>query len=180
MKKLILMGGDLASGKSAYSRNVGRKLHVTVINKDILKEILGDKFIAGNREDNLKLSSAAFDIICYMIRAGESNLIVESNFKDYEMAVLGALTKARGYDVMSLKFRGDDKILHERFLTRLNKKRHYVHRSQDFSDITKFSEMLETLRAVKYIGKVTEVDSSDFLYAEDKTLYNMIKAFLKN
>ena len=55
MKKLILMGGDLASGKSTYSNIVGDKFNVLVINKDNLKEILGDTIIVNNREENKKL-----------------------------------------------------------------------------------------------------------------------------
>ena len=51
MSKLILFGGDLASGKSTYSNIIGEKFNITVINKDRLKEILGDIFIAENREE---------------------------------------------------------------------------------------------------------------------------------
>lgn len=177
-KKLILMGGDLASGKSAYSRSVGKKLGITVINKDILKEILGDRFIAGSREENLKLSNAAFDIICYMIKSSQSHLIIESNFKAHEMKALSALVDGYDYDVLSLKFQGDDEVLHDRFITRLNKKRHYVHKSQDFSDIDVFSDALGALRAVKYIGRVIEIDSSNFDYTADEMLLAEIRRFV--
>ena len=173
------MGGDLASGKSAYSRNIGKKLGVTVINKDILKEILGDSFNAGSREENLKLSVCAFDLICYAIKSSESNLIVESNFKSHEMKILRALSEGYGYKVLSLRFTGKDEVLHERFMSRLARKRHYVHKSQDFSDIANFSAALEGLRRVEYIGKVIEVDSTDFEYASDEKLLCEIQDFLK-
>ena len=67
MKKLILMGGDLASGKSTYSNIIGDKFNVLVINKDNLKEILGDTIIVNNREENKKLSVISFDLICYFL-----------------------------------------------------------------------------------------------------------------
>ena len=63
MRKLIVIGGDLATGKSTFSRSIGKIFNLTVINKDRLKEILGDELFAANREENLKLSRASFDII---------------------------------------------------------------------------------------------------------------------
>ena len=172
------MGGDLASGKSEYSRRIAAEFGISVINKDILKEILGDKFIAGSREENLRLSAAAFDIICYIIKSSASDLIIESNFKEEEMQVLSRLAGECEYTVLSLRFTGKDDILHERFLHRLKDNRHYVHKSQDFTDLNDFLQTLLSLRAVKYIGKVIEVDSTDFSYASDENLEKEIRRFL--
>ncbi len=179
MPKLILIGGDLAGGKSRYSNILGDKYNILVINKDRLKEIAGDNFFAKNREENKKLSVLAFDVMKYIIYKNKDTLVLESNFKDYEMQELDKITKELNYDVLSLVFKGDDKVLHERFQKRLNENRHYVHKSEDFSDIKDFSKMLEGLRKVSYIGKKIFVNCTNFDYQEDKNLFLQIEEFLK-
>lgn len=178
MKKLILMGGDLASGKSTYSNIIGDKFNVLVINKDNLKEILGDTIIVNNREENKKLSVISFDLICYLIKKNKGSIVIESNFKPYEMKVLEDLIKEYNYDVLSLVFKGDNEVLHKRFLNRLNENRHYVHKSQDFTNIDDFVKTLEELRMVKYPGKVIEIDSSNFDYQNNEALFDEIDSFL--
>ena len=81
-------------------------------------------------------------------------------------------------DVLSIVFDANDEILHERFLKRLNENRHYVHKSEDFSNINDFRIMLNRLRRVKYPGKVISIDSTNFDYQNDEILFNEIKDFL--
>ena len=177
--KLILIGGDLAGGKSRFSNILGDKFNLLVINKDNLKEIAGDNFFAKNREENKKLSKLSFDIMKYIIYKNKDTLVLESNFKDYEMEELDSICKILNYDVLSFVFKGDDKVLHERFLKRLNENRHYVHKSEDFSKLEDFSLMLEGLRKVKYIGKNIFVDCTNFKYQEDEELFNVVAEFIK-
>lgn len=179
MKKLILLGGDLASGKSTYSALLAEKFNLLVINKDNLKEILGDNIPVTTREENKRLSSASFDLMCYLlVKNKTADLVLESNFKPAEMARLATLCPAQGYDVLSLVFRGDDAILHARFLSRLQEHRHYVHKSQDFSELAPFVSALTELRSVSYIGEVIPVDASTFAYQQDPLLFERIGAFL--
>ena len=178
MPKLILIGGDLAGGKSKFANIIGDKFNLLVINKDNLKEIAGDNFFAKNREENKKLSKLSFDIMKYIIYKNKNILVLESNFKDYEMEELKKITEELNYDVLSFIFKGDDKILHERFLKRLNENRHYVHKSEDFTELKDFQIMLEGLRRVKYIGKNIFVDCSDFNYQNDEKLFLEIKKFI--
>ena len=94
------------------------------------------------------------------------------------MDVLKELCNELDYDVLSLVFKGNNEILHKIFLNRLNENRHYVHKSQDFTNIEDFIKTLEELRSVKYIGKVINVDSSNFDYQNDMKLLNEIEHFL--
>ena len=179
MSKLILFGGDLASGKSTYSNIIGEKFNITVINKDRLKEILGDIFIAKNREENLKLSKASFEIMKYEIEKNKDILLLESNFKDYEMEEIYNLINIYNIEVLSFVFKGDNKILHERFMRRLNENRHYVHKAQDFTNIEDFIKTLDNLRKVKYPGIVIDIDSSNFDYQKDEKLLKIISNFIE-
>lgn len=178
-RKIILIGGDLASGKSTYSRYISEKYNISLINKDILKEILGDYILTSNRKENKKLSVISFELIKYFIETTKDNIIIESNFKSYEM---DELKKYLGdNDILSLHFIGDDKILHQRFLNRLEENRHIVHKSQDFTDISDFIATLTELRNVEYIGKVIKVNATLYEYAiNDKQLEEEIINFLNN
>ena len=178
MKKLILIGGDLASGKSTYSNILKDKFNILVINKDRLKEILGDHILVNNRDENKKLSVISFDLMKYILNQNNNVLVLESNFKSYEMEQLNTITKNLGYDVLSLVFKGDIKVLHERFNKRLNENRHYVHKSQDFTNIKDFEITLNELRTVNYIGKVINVDSTTFDYQNDMFLLERIRKFI--
>ncbi len=180
MKKLILIGGDLAGGKSEFSNRLGKKFKITVINKDRIKEILGDTIIVNNREENKKLSVICFQLMKYLLEKNEGNLILESNFKDYEMKELKVLCDSLRYDVLSFKLIGNDEVLHKRFIKRLGENRHYVHKSQDFSKLEDFRKTLEELRKVEYIGKYIEIDCSDFRYQNDEKILECVAKFLNN
>ncbi len=179
MRKLILFGGDLASGKSYYSNIIGNKYDILVINKDNLKEILGDDFIAKNRKENKLLSKVSFNLECYLLKKNYDVILLESNFKDYEIEVINKIIKEYDYRVLSFVFKGDNEILHQRFLKRLNENRHYVHKSQDFTNIDDFVNTLEDLRKVKYPGIVVNIDSSDFSYQENLEYLKIIEEFIK-
>lgn len=178
MRKVLLIGGDLASGKSTFSRYLSQKLNITLINKDIIKEILGDNICASNREENLKLSVISFELIEYFLRSSKDNLIIESNFKQHEIDRLAKYCNEINF--LTLCFTADNEVLHQRFLTRLNDDRHYVHKSQDFTNINDFIKVLENLRSVNYFGNVIKVNTNDFdhLYT-NKQLLTTIEEFLQ-
>ena len=178
MRKIILIGGDLASGKSTYSRFLADKFNITLINKDVIKEILGDNIYASNREENLRLSITSFELIEYFIKTSKENLIIESNFKQHEINKL--LKYCNENEFLTLRFTANNEVLHQRFLNRLNDDRHYVHKSQDFTDINDFIVVLNNLRNVNYFGEVISVITNDFdhLY-NDKQLLTKIENFLQ-
>ena len=178
MRKILLIGGDLASGKSTFSRFLSEQFNVTVVNKDIIKEILGDNFYVSNREENLKLSVASFELIEYFVKASKDNLIIESNFKQHEIDRL--FKYSNNVEFLTLRFTCDDEILHQRFLSRLDN-RHYVHKSQDFTDIKDFLKVINNLRNVNYFGRVLNVNTTEFtnLYNNEQILTEIENFFQK-
>ena len=180
MKKLILIGGVLAGGKSTYSMILKEKFGLTVVNKDRLKEILGDNIIVTDRTENKKLSVISFELMKYLIESSSGTLVLESNFKDYELLELEPLCSKLGYSVLSLIFDGDDAQLHGRFIKRLSENRHYVHKSQDFSKLEDFTATLDELRTAPYFGEIIKVDCTDFSYQTDRELFDRIEHFLNN
>ena len=59
MKRLIIITGDLAAGKSTLADLLSSKLEMLAIKKDVIKEKLCDVFDYKDREENKKLSVAA-------------------------------------------------------------------------------------------------------------------------
>ena len=179
MKKLILIGGVLAGGKSTFSHIIAKRFCVPAVNKDRLKEILGDNIATASREENKKLSVISFELMSYLAACEGDALILESNFKDYELDALSSLINERGIKVLSIFLDGEDSVLHARFNKRLNENRHPVHKSQDFTRIEDFSATLDELRYARYPGEFIKVDCTDFSYQTDEYLLNKVKEFLK-
>ena len=179
MKKLILIGGALAGGKSTFSHLVGERFGISVVNKDRVKEILGDNIPTSNREENKKLSVISFELMLYLIEGEGDALILESNFKDYELKELSEKCSKLGCEVLSVFLDGDDSILHARFIKRLSENRHPVHKSQDFTELSDFSATLNELRRAEYPGAIIRVDCTDFSYQSDEKLYRLIEDFIK-
>ena len=59
-KKIIIIGGYCASGKSVFSRKLSGLLNIPCFNKDIIKEVLGDGFGSENNMVSQKGSFATF------------------------------------------------------------------------------------------------------------------------
>lgn len=179
MKKLILIGGDLASGKSTFSKIIKEKFSLFVVNKDSLKEILGDFIVTKNREENKKLSNISFQIMCYLLHCNTKTIVLESNFKSYEMESIRQICMDEQYQVLSLKFYGDYALLQKRFINRFST-RHKVHQSQDFSSLDCFIAAQNELRDVSYPGKVLSICCDDFSYQSDESIFQEIEVFLSD
>ncbi len=178
MRKIILVGGVLAAGKSTYANILKEKFNLTVITKDRLKEILGDNIYVKNREENKKLSVICFELFKYLLECNMTDIVFESNFKDYELIELEKICNELNYDVLSLVLDADNEISHQRFIKRLDENRHYVHKSQDFSDINDFIPIIDHLRFAPYFGEIINVSCNDFSYQKDESLFEKIKEFL--
>lgn len=179
MRKIILIGGDLASGKSTYSEILAKKYSLPLFNKDVFKETLGDVIETNTREENKKLSLLSFKMLMYIARENVSPMIFESNFKDYEIEELEPLLIEHGYDILSLRLQGKDEVVHKRFLERINSgTRHKVHQSQDLTRLEDYVAVVNDLRKVVYPGKVINIDATTFDYQKDENLFKEIEEFL--
>ncbi len=133
MNKLLLLTGDLATGKSAFSAILSKRYDVNVFKKDSIKEVLGDTIGFTNREENLKLSAVTLELMLFLFSEFtklNKDLILESNFHKAELERLYEMAAANNYEVLVLLLRGDLDILHKRYLNRMyNENRHPVHLS---------------------------------------------------
>ena len=94
MKRLLLITGDIAAGKTTFSNQLAQRYSVAVFQKDTIKEILGDNIGFRDREENKKLSNAAVQLMAHLfwqIAQTGSDLILEANFHGSELEQLHAL-----------------------------------------------------------------------------------------
>ena len=146
MKKLILITGDLATGKSTLAKKLSQSLNILHFTKDVLKEVLSDVIGFSNRQENKKLSIASVDIMKHIFTQYaflEQDLILEANFHIEEIEVLQNLAKQNDYKIIILYLQGEIDMLFERFTNRIkNENRHPTHCTSDIIEKENFTKYL--------------------------------------
>ena len=182
MKKLLLIMGDLATGKSTFAKVLSGRYGAVLFCKDDLKEVLGDTLGYSNREENLRLSRGAAELMGLIFRQfGEvgKDLILESNFRIGELEMLHKLAKEKDYQVLTLVLRGDVALLHGRYLNRMhNENRPAVHLCEQFNTLEGFGAYLESLRSPSVPGEAVYIDANDFGYQSDSGLLAVMDGFM--
>lgn len=182
MGKLLLIMGDLATGKSTFAGKLSRRYGANVFYKDTFKEILGDTIGFSNREENLRLSVASaalmrmiFSEFCKL----DKDLILESNFRQHELELLHDIAKRHDYQVLTLVLRGDLEILHQRFLNRLhNENRHPVHACGGFEEFDTFTKYVTGQRPEVIPGEWLAWPADSFEYQSDPALLARLDEFM--
>lgn len=182
MKKLLLITGDIAAGKSTFSEILSERYHIAVFQKDTVKEILGDSIGFRNREENKKLSNAAVETMCHIfsqIAATGGDVILEANFHEAELEKLHSIAQEKEYDVLTLVLRGDAEVLYRRYLHRMKEEnRHPVHLTTTLDVKEDFVKVAERIRKEKVMGETLVIDAADFSYQEDSAVLERIDAFM--
>ena len=182
MKKLLLVMGDLATGKSTFAGMLSQRYQVVAFYKDTFKETLGDTIGFSNREENLRLSVASaalmrmtFTEFCKL----DKDLILESNFRQAELEKLHAIAKEYDYDVLTVTLRADVNILHKRFLHRLyHENRHAVHACGGFEEFENFQEYVLGQRNLIIPGTFMELSANTFDYQQNVQVLNELDQFM--
>ena len=182
MKKLLLIMGDLAIGKSTFANILAKRYDTSVFCKDTIKEVLGDTIGFANREENLKLSKATMELMLFMFSEFaklEKGLILESNFHTTELERFHQIASENGYDVLTLVLRGDVEVLHKRYLNRMNNEdRHPVHLSTTLDVFEHFKGYTEYSRTEAIPGNVIEICADEFSYQTDTEILKKIDDFM--
>lgn len=183
MKKLLLVTGDLATGKSTFAGMLSERYGAHVFYKDRFKELLGDTIGFRDRSENLKLSMASAVLMRMVLeefcRMG-TDLILESNFRQAELEAIRQIAKKHGYEVLTLVLRGSLEVLHQRFLHRLHHEgRHAVHACGGFEEFEGFRAYVSGQRQLQVPGEYVEVDADTFEYQRDLALLERLDRFWK-
>ena len=176
----IFISGAPATGKTSLARNLSSELKVPCFNKDSVKEILVDRLGYSTREENLRLSETAFDMLLYTafeMSSKNAPFILESNFRTNETLLLKELMQSTVYSVISVFLKCDERILFNRFMEReASGERHFAHRSLGVKTYADFLGLIkDQLEFNLNMGTYFEIDTTRFDNAVFKRLLKGIK-----
>ena len=165
MKRIIVITGDLAAGKSTVAELLSKRLGILCIEKDHVKERLCDVFGFTNREENKKLSVAAVNEMIDSFEAStiaETSLILEANFRLDELNRIKSIADSNGYKMYTFSLKGDNDILFKRFCDRIPT-RHRAHMSMKLNeDRNRFDEYIQSIRdEISLFKDKIEIDISN-------------------
>ena len=164
MNKLIIISGDLASGKSTLASLLSEKLHIGFLTKDKMKEILADDIGFTSRSENKRLSNASVNEMIYVFeqlaKVG-GDMILEANFHTMEMGLLYRLVKKYNYQACLIYLTGDKHLLYERFMERVPT-RHPAHLSAGLTEsFENYEEYIDASRSEDMVFPVNRIDMTD-------------------
>ena len=182
MRKLLLLTGDIAAGKSTFSARLAERYCVPALQKDSVKEVLADHIGFRDRAENARLSRTAVELMCHVFQqlaATGGSMILEANFHQEELQKLRILAGENGYDVLTLVLRRDADVLYQRYLHRAKyENRHPAHLTAAINTRDDFVRCAEFLRRESVDGYTIKVDASDFSYQTDAVLLQQIDRFM--
>ena len=189
-KKIIIIAGYLASGKSTFAKRLSKEINVPYFDKDTFKSAICTSIPITNREDGRRFSAATFDAIAYVTeRFMETGypLIIEGNFvmggymKTNEGEAIKSLIEKFGYQSMTYIFWGDMHVICDRF----NKREKLPERGQSnqvFAELT-YEDCIKWLPPFGEFtvgGKIIKVDTTDFDKVDYEGLINTARNFMAN
>lgn len=180
MKKIIIVTGALATGKSTYSNILSKRYNIPVLNKDDIKEKLSDIFGFSNREENLKLSHATYEVMKYSLNKtieSNSSIILEANFHTEEVEELVKILDSSSYDYIFLVLSADIDILYDRYIKRSKENRHPCHLS-GIKSYDEFKNYIEINNEIEYPTNNIRINANDFSFEKNATLFKMIDSFI--
>ena len=178
MSKLIIITGHLAALKTTIAKRLSNDLHLLSFIKDDIKEILGDHIGFQNREENLKLSKATFQLqkeYAKQALAKGQHVIVEGNFKVNENAQLKELV--HDDQILSLFLTAKEDVLYERYLKRQTL-RHQVHTSTGLMSFDTFKKVMAEYHFKDCIGDTRIIDTTFYNDQVYDQLFIDVKNFI--
>lgn len=187
-KKIIVIEGYLASGKSSFALRLSKETGVPYLIKDTFKTALCERIAIENRKESRRFSAATFDGMMYvaerMFEAGYP-LIIEGNFvpagvkEVNEEGVIRRLIDRYGYEVLTYKFMADTKVLYRRFTEREKMpERGQANVIMEAFTCDDFEQWCHNLDNFSLDGKVIKVDTTNFDTVDFDGLLESAKRFL--
>lgn len=117
----ILITGIPASGKSTLASVLSDRLHIPMLSKDSIKELLFDDIGFHSRAEKVALGAAAQNVLYYaarqLLRSG-TPFILENNFESSSRDSLLSLLSEFRCTAVTLALTGDLPTIYDRFVQR--------------------------------------------------------------
>ena len=187
-KKIIIIQGYLASGKSTFARELARAVNVPYLIKDTFKSAICKSITIRDRSISSQFSAATFDAMIYvaerMFETG-SPIIMEANFVPAgvkavdEAGAIRRLVGEYGYSSLTYKFRGDVEVPHRRFVEReQTAERGRANRIGSEVTLETFTQWCRNLDGFDIGGRVVEADTTDFSMVDFEGMIVAAREFL--
>ena len=184
-KNLIIITGQLAAGKTSYSKKISEELKIPFFSKDLIKEVLFDSF--GDRnidyEAKRKIGVSSYAVFYYIIEEQMKvgmPIIAESNFVKESVPIIKNLLDKYNYNSITIRFEGDLQILHKRFLEReYSGERHMGLVSNGvFDDFENFEKTAVKAKEFKINDDEILVDTTDFSKVDFNKIIKDIQKYI--
>lgn len=187
-KKIIIIAGYLASGKSTFALQLSKKMSIPYFVKDTFKSAICTSIPITNREDGRRFSAATFDAIAYvserLMETGypfiiEGNFVMGGYMKANEGDVIKSLIDKYGYESLTYIFWGDPRVMCDRFNER-EKLPERGQANQTFSELTyeDCEKWLPPLGEFNAGGRIIKVDTTDFDKVDYEELFTVAHDFI--
>ena len=126
-KKIMIIEGYLASGKSTFALQLSKSINVPYFVKDTFKTAICNNISIADRKESSLFSAVTFNAMMYVTERffeTGSPIIIEGNFVPAgmkqvdEAGVIKQLIDKYGYTPLTFQFKGDTRILYKRFMDR--------------------------------------------------------------
>ncbi len=168
-KTIIIITGELAAGKTTYGRKIAEHFQIPFFSKDAIKELLYDSLISENAdyETKRKLGATSYKIFYYILEEemkSNKTFVAESNFIKESIPIVKELIEKYGYNSLTIRFEGDLKVLHKRFLDREHSSERHpgLQANGVFDDFENFRKTSIKSKEFKINDKEIIVDTTDF------------------
>ena len=163
-KKLIVIAGYCATGKSTFGRKLSETLMIPCFSKDTLKEAMADGFGSNSELLQSKVSVATTHMMAHMaeccLQVGQT-CILEANFQLSQSRWIKKMVEKHKAECLTFLFTGDLNILWERYAKR-EVSRHWVHTTVGENQDYFVEGHLKAGIGKVSIGQTIRIDSTDF------------------
>lgn len=187
-KKIVIIEGYLASGKSTFALQLSRSINVPYLIKDTFKTALCKNISIANRAESSRFSAITFDAMMYVTeRFFETGnpVIIEGNFvpkgikKIDEAGALKQLIDKYNYTPLTFKFIGDTQILYKRFIEREQTvERGQANKLGEELPYDIFDQWCHNLDNFTVSGEIIRVDTTDFTRVDFNNYIESARQFM--
>ena len=191
MKKVIIITGYLASGKSYFYNKVKQEMQIDAFSKDELKINISRNLKSKKKFDDYELGNIAFKKMIDEIEKlmeSQKDIIIEGAFsnetvknKENEQKRIMELIKKYEYTCCVFRMTGEMKILYERFVYREKSgERNYALQFDVVCNYRIFDLINKKLDKCLLGDYVIEIDTTDFSKVDYLKYFDIIKKFIGN